>query len=340
LIRAVVPTTDLENILDSISEQFQEEKVSPQDHGLLMKTFEDSLHTMRPTKKLSLLAKLLPDDVVESLPGDLNMLHLLIKSLTQDDAADFTHNNALLVKICKQLQTSGAISRFGASLSCINTILRTKPWLVSQHGIDTLLSTLANLASPKAQHLPKEHAPFVYLRLCQTTTNIVLLHRKTLGGRMHLLVLLLQNLMTCLFKSHRFQGRGFTTLLPPWLCNTPTPFTRSHSTAYTRLLSTLCSPTSSSTSSHRRHAELIDANKQAREYAGQYVPYILMHYCSLQLSGSMEAEVREGLRPGIWDMMGVVSIEGMRGMNVGMGRDERAVWGVVYAEWMRVGRGR
>jgi len=157
---------------------------------------------------------------------------------------------------------------------------------------------------------------------------------------MHLLVLLLQNLMTCLFNPHRLQGRGSTASLPSWLYNTPTPLTRSHATAYTRLLSTLCSPTSSSTSSHRRHAELIDANKQAREYAGQYVPYILMHYCSLQLSGNMEAEVREGLRPGIWDMMSVVSIEGMRGMNVGMGRDERAVWGVVYAEWMRIGRGR
>jgi Urb2/Npa2 family len=70
------------------------------------------------------------------------------------------------------------------------------------------------------------------------------------------------------------------------------------------------------------------------------VPYVLMHYCSLQLGASMDSEVREGLTAGIWEMMGVVGIEGMRGMNVGMGRDERAVWGVVYNEWLRVGRGK
>jgi len=280
------------------------------------------------------------------MPGDLQMLHLVIKSLTHDDIATFRDKNAMLVRLCMHLQFSETIDRFGAALSCISTILRTKPWLVSQYGVDTLVSSLTALSSPKAQHLPKEHAPFIYLRLCQTTRNIIQLHRKNLGGRMHLLIPLLQNLMTCLFTPHRYQGPRSAASLPWWLDNSPAKLDGTHATAYSRLLSTLCSPTPSSTSSFRRRVTgnadltLTDETRVAREYAGQYVPYLLMHYCSLQLSGRLGEGIGEKLRPGVWDMMAVVGIEGMRGLNAGLGRDERAIWGVVYQEWVRVGRGR
>jgi nucleolar pre-ribosomal-associated protein 2 len=325
--------------MEVLIKQLQDTAISPQEHGRLMGAFEDQLRTLRPARRILLLDDLL-DDEQASRVGSLQLLGLLIKSLTQEDAPVFVGKSSLLIKLCQRLLSSKDIGHFGTSISCINSILLTKSWLVNQHGIDTLLSTLAMLTSSRAQPLPKEHAPIIYLRLCQIATSIVLLHRKHLGGRMHLLVPLLQNLLTCLFKPHRHHGPRSAASLPPWLSNTPTPLNNSHSKAYTRLLSTLCSPTSSSTSSHRRHAELTDTNKQAKEYAGQYVPYVLMHYCSLQLVASMVSEVREGLKAGIWEMMAVVGIEGMRGMNVGMGRDERAVWGVVYNEWLRVGRGR
>jgi hypothetical protein len=36
--------------------------------------------------------------------------------------------------------------------------------------------------------------------------------------------------------------------------------------------------------------------------------------------------------------MEVVDVEAMRGMNAGMGKGERVVWGSLWAEWQRVGR--
>ncbi|KAE9972159.1 hypothetical protein BLS_004161 [Venturia inaequalis] len=330
---------DPKETMDVLTKQLQNESVSPQDHGRLLGAFAHQVRSLRPARRVEMLQNLLGDDKKVSR-GSLQLLEVLIKSLTPDDAPVFVEKGSLLIKLCHRILASRDIGHFGTSISCIKTVLRTKSWLVNQHGVDTLLGALATLASSNAKYLPKEHAPFIYLRLCQTATNIVLLHRKHLGGRMHLLIPLLQNLLTCLFKPHRHQGPRSAASLPSWLFNTPSPLDNSHSKAYTRLLSTMCSPTASSTSQHRRNAELTDTNKQAREYAGSYVPYVLMHYCSLQLGASMDPEVREGLKAGIWEMMGVVGIEGMRGMNVGMGRDERAIWGVVYNEWLRVGRGR
>ncbi|TLD29482.1 Nucleolar 27S pre-rRNA processing Urb2/Npa2 [Venturia nashicola] len=331
---------DPKETMDVLTKQLQSQVISPQDHNRLIEAFAVQVRALRPARRIELLQTLLGNDDQISEGGSLQLLEVLIKSLTPEDAPVFVEKGSLLIKLCHRVMSSRDIGHLGTSISCIKTVLRTKLWLVNQHGIDTLLGALATLASSRAGYLPKEHAPFIYLRLCQTATNIVLLHRKHLGGRMHLLVPLLQNLLTCLFKPHRHQGPRSVASLPSWLFNTPSPLDKTHSKAYTRLLSTLCSPTASSTSQHRKNAELTDTNKQAREYAGSYVPYVLMHYCSLQLGASVDSEVREGLKAGIWEMMGVVGIEGMRGMNVGMGRDERAIWEVVYHEWLRVGKGR
>ncbi|QDS77354.1 hypothetical protein FKW77_005415 [Venturia effusa] len=257
---------DPKEIVKVLMKRLQDEGVSPQDHGRLIVAFAEQVQMLRSARRVELLNNMLKDDVEASKGGSLRLLEVLIKSLTPEDAPVFAEKGSLLVKLCHQVLFSGEISQFGVSISCIKIILRTKSWLVNQHGIDTLLSTLATIASPKARYLPNEHAPFIYLRLCQTATNIILLHRKHLGGRMHLLVPLLQNLLTCLFKPIRHQGPRSAPSLPPWLFNTPSPLTNEHSKAYTRLLSTLCSPTSSSTSRHRKNAELTDSNREARDW--------------------------------------------------------------------------
>lgn len=88
----------------------------------------------------------------------------------------------------------------------------------------------------------------------------------------------------------------------------------------------------------RGDAALTDETKKARAYAGQYVPLVLMQYCSLQLRGKVAEGVRERLQPGLWAAMDVVGIEAMRAMSAGMDAAGRAVWRGVYAEWNRFGR--
>ena len=183
-----------------------------------------------------------------------------------------------------------------------------------------------------------EYGGLIYLRLCQTINSVISLHRKNLGGRFHILLPLLQRLLACLFVPHGHNALSFTR--PAWLPPRNSPLTAEHATALTRILTTLCSPTVSSTSSHRRGvaADLVDETKKARDYAGQYMPQLLTYYCSLQLSGKLSTEAKDALRPGLWAMMDVVDMNAMRAMNAAMGKDERALWGSLYGEWKRFGK--
>lgn len=53
----------------------------------------------------------------------------------------------------------------------------------------------------------------------------------------------------------------------------------------------------------------------------------------------MASELSDGIKPGLWSCMDIVDLEGMRGMNDGMGRDERVLWGKLYGDWKRSGKG-
>jgi hypothetical protein len=167
------------------------------------------------------------------------------------------------------------------------------------------------------------------------------LHRKHLGGRFHILVPLLQALLTCLFIPHSRSTTLGSRSPPPWLSQKPGILDAEHAIAYTRILTTLTQPTVSSTASHSRpntNLMLTDETRRARQYAAQFVPYILLHFCTMQLVGKMSTEVRRGLMPGIWACIEAVPQEALRGMNSGMGRDEREIWGALWAEWVRTSR--
>ncbi len=197
---------------------------------------------------------------------------------------------------------------------------------------------LVEVLSPRAILNATEHGGLIFLRLCQTTNSIISLHRKNLGGRFHILLPLLQKLMACLFVPHAHNATPLTR--PTWLPPRNPPLTTEHATAFTRILTTLCSPTVSSASFHRRReaADLVDEAKKARAYAGQYVPQLLTYYCCLQLSSKLSAEIKDALRPGLWTMMDVVDLNMMRAMNASMGKDERSLWGSLYAEWKKFGK--
>jgi Urb2/Npa2 family len=166
-----------------------------------------------------------------------------------------------------------------------------------------------------------------------------MLHRKHISGRMHLLIPVLQILLTCLFTLHP-QSRATVVQTPPsWLSKYTSLLSAPHATAYARILLTLAQPTVSSTSTasrNRANPFLIDETRKARQYAAQYVPYILMHFCSMQLAGRMTPEVRKALLPGIWACIEIVPREKLRGMSATMGRDDRAVWTSLWSEWCRI----
>lgn len=169
-----------------------------------------------------------------------------------------------------------------------------------------------------------------------------------LRGRYHLLMPLLQALLTCLFTPDVRHNSSAASAFPPWIAPKQNLLGASHAVAYTRVLTILCSPTTSSVSVRSRHwnrsdaaqrdLSLTDETKKARAYAGQYVPVVLMQYCTNQLTGRLKPEVRAALTPGLYAVMDVVGLEAMRAMNAGMDASTRAVWSTLYREWKRFGR--
>ncbi|KAF2665228.1 hypothetical protein BT63DRAFT_87966 [Microthyrium microscopicum] len=221
------------------------------------------------------------------------------------------------------------------------SILRTKPFLVSQFGVESVISALIQLATPGTQHFLRPHAARVHRLLSQITSTIVSLHRKHIGGRMHLLVPLLQALLNCLFSTHVGSTPARNQRAPSWIHSRQSGLDSSHGTDYAKVLLTLTEPTVSSAMSmyrSRNNPMLTDEIRKARKYAAQYVPYVLAHFCGLHLNGSLTPEIRKSLMPGIWACVQAVPREGLKGMNAGMRPDERAIWSSLWAEYNRTRR--
>lgn len=221
----------------------------------------------------------------------------------------------------------------------------SKPWLVTQWSVDSLLASLTILSSSNSPTFPTSQAGAIYTRICETTYSLLLLHRTRLSGRYHLLMPLLQALLRCLFLPDTRSNNNDNDTLnrPSWLPNTTRHLHAKHATSYTRLLTSLCSPTISSVTRHthgKTHNELIDATKKAKSYAGQYVSAILVEYCVCQLRGRINSEMKAALMPGLYACMDVMSVEAMRAMNAGMDSSASAIWQGLYRDWTVRGKWR
>ncbi|KAF1924174.1 uncharacterized protein M421DRAFT_425005 [Didymella exigua CBS 183.55] len=245
---------------------------------------------------------------------------------------------ALLPKLCDLLTHSQNHASFNALISSINTILSHTPSLATQHSIETTLTALSTLSSRSSPQLPASHAPAIYARLCETTRLVLLLHRGRLGGRFHVLLPLLQNLLFLLFTPH--SGRG---ALPAWLKDSSSiPLTPDNGTQFARVLAMLCNPPQSSIqkthTGGKTSKTLNDPVKKAREMTSAFLYPLLASYSRFQLGGRVEPDVREKLMPGIWEVVGTASLsrDGLNAMFAGLRRSERDVWRGVWGEWESV----
>ncbi|OSS44705.1 hypothetical protein B5807_10504 [Epicoccum nigrum] len=256
-----------------------------------------------------------------------------------------TNQLTLLPQLCALLTQSADHSSFNALLTSINALLTSTPSLTSQHSIETTLTALATVASRASPRLPASQAPAIYARLCETTRLVLLLHRGRLGGRFHLLLPLLQNLLLLLFTPHAGgAGRG---ALPAWL---RAPLTASNAAQLTRVLATLCNPpqssiqktsstggsasASGSANTNTRNA-LTDPVRAARQRASPLLYPLLASFARFLLNGRLDPPVRANLMPGLWEVMGAacLSRDALDAMFAGLGRSERDVWRGVWAEW-------
>ena len=197
-----------------------------------------------------------------------------------------------------------------------------------------VIATSASRAPPTASYTPKQTG-LQYLALCRVFSTTLAFHRTRLGGRYHLILLVLQALLRPLFIPYK------SDLTP-----SAEIYSAVHASAYSRLLLQLADPPLSSVSNrphkrkHGEHHSLNDSTKMAKSIAGQHLHYLIMTYCDCQLKGRLAQQVRDKLRPGIWAALDVIPLDAMRVMNAGMDKAGRAVWKGLHEEWKRDRKGR
>lgn len=288
-------------------------------------------------------ADLIDAEIAENSIAAVQTARLIVASSTSEK---FERPSAIIDYFIRGLPTLTDPAAFDEAARLIHMGIREKPFLISQHSIDTFLASSLAVASSTGPRLPAQYAPAIFLRLCENTTATVSLHRAKLGGRHHILMPLLQHLLACLFIPYTTTSARVSSIShPPWLSPISTALTTKQATAFSRLLTTLCSPTVSSVSKRRRTANgsrklnLVDETKKARNYVGQYITLLLAEFCSLSLKGRLMPGVRRALIPGIWAAMECVDKVGMRALSEGLDGKGRAIWGSLFGEWRRSGGG-
>ncbi|CAI6340706.1 unnamed protein product [Periconia digitata] len=326
----------------------------------ILESFKTSLSSLDMERKENLLGVCLRVARTDATGVAFRLLNVLISTMEDKLETDTTRKEqqlALLPQLCTLLECCSSDAAFNAILDSIITIVRDKTSLTTQHTIECVLASLSKLTSRNSPRLLASQAPAIFTRICETTRLIFILHRSRLGGRFHVLLPLLQNLLLCLFIPNT--GRG--AALPPWLdpfstASSATRLTPANGATLTRLLTTLCSPTQSSVTRHTSHKsksttsnestkkDLNDPIKAARDYTAQFAYPLLSAYCRFQLYGRLDASVRVELLPGIWELVSVASVEreALDAMFAGLGQSERDVWRGVWRDWEASvgGRGR
>ena len=280
----------------------------------------------------------------------LNLISLGSRELSDPFAAQIATILALLLSM---LQALTDVYRSVQVMRCISIIIRNQvrshtcvasqqvnndqKHLVVQLHIDSLMSAVAIKAVAIHRQPNKIRMGNVFLGMCRLLETTLVLHRKKLGGRYHLIIRALQCILRCLYVPYNNQkNSGYSVEEEMFYAECGA----AHAAAYARLLTSICDPTVSAVSKSKRTSrqELNDETQKARSIAGQHMQYVVKEFCSCQLEGRLLPEMRRALNPGLWAIFDVMPQRVMRNINAAMGSSSRSVFKALYDEYRRSGR--
>ena len=207
------------------------------------------------------------------------------------------------------------------------------------------------MTSPQAPALPRPQASLVYGRLCTLMNAVLTVHRQRLRRRLHLVLVVMQGLLRCLFIPHHDPtGRSDPQLSSPpiWLGDTinhrqQQPLTVVEAGKFARLLGALCDPTVSSVSGKNHHDDdthqrfMAPATDSARRLAGQHLVYLLIDYSQCLLYGNMPtADMKKVVvQSGLYPLMDAAGLQVLKMVIAAMDHSCREVFRGLFRDWDR-----
>ena len=279
----------------------------------------------------------------------LNTLHTCLISGNQvESPSEAIYATENLIRKNVRLQAVGD----DATIDC------RQAWAVTQWHVDSLLSTISIKTSRAAPSSPGEQPGRTFSSLCQMFQSILAAHRPRINGRYAMAVDALNGLLRCLFLPYNSQAAGPGIDQPPWLTSATAEsrlkirvderyaLRDTHARSFARLLSALCDPAPGAVKLPRGNADvprherqlLNDGIKKARAIAGQHLQYVVAEFCTLQLRGRLEPEVRSALNPGLYAVFDAMSVEVQRTVNGALDEQARAIFKSVYDDYARFGK--
>ncbi|GAB1736494.1 hypothetical protein NU219Hw_g7643t1 [Hortaea werneckii] len=305
-------TSQDERSLMAMAANVLESELQPKDHVAVL----DALHGRYRNKsdcRLRTLQIFMTDER-DVRAAELVVLRTLLPSIKEADLLEGGPSHQSMLYTSLELADNNSIAICRRALDCVGCILREKPFMTNQSAIETTMTTIQVL-------LKKHHDGMIFMDCCRTFNILLQQYRSRLKDRMNLVVAVMQQLVTSLFN-----------------CNLGSR----HATALSRMLELLCNPPQLRSKRHQKTTtSLVDEARKAQGHVGQYVQYILHHYCAQVLRSPLAEGARESLMPGLWMTIAAVEVndtDGMKVLSAAMNNSERAVLRSVYDDYKAFGK--
>ncbi|KAI5289210.1 hypothetical protein KEM54_004231 [Ascosphaera aggregata] len=288
------------------------------------------------------------------------LLFSVLRPVEERDGVVYSTVSPLFSDLCRFLPRSATPETFSMIAENLDYLLHFHTRCLTQWNIDNLLAAVCiALGASGMPQLRNAASPgLLYQRICRILAMLFGQYRQKLSGRMHIVVILMQQLLCCLFIYElrpgaagvsRAKHKKMTSALPPWItahdeCEISQE--PEYAISYTRLLTLLCDPTVSAVQrhagsrslSHTSSSKLTDNTKKVKSLAGQHLQYVILEYTVCSLRGRLLPSVKAALVPGLYAILNVMNQEGLRGLNASMDGSTRAVFRGLYDDYKRFGR--
>ncbi|KAI7283332.1 hypothetical protein KC345_g2976 [Hortaea werneckii] len=307
-----VKTSQDEKSLVAMAANVLQSELQPKDHVDIL----DALHKRYKNKSdcRSKALQSLVTDKRDKRAAELVILRASLSSVKEADLLEGGHSHQSILHTSLRLADNSSVALCRRALDCVGCILREKAFMTNQSTIESTMTMIQML-------LKKHHDGTVFMDCCRTLNILLQQYRSRLKDRMNLVVAVLQQFVTSLFE-----------------CNLGSR----HATALSRMLELLCNPPQLRSKRHQNTTmSLVDEARRAQGHVGQYVQYILHHYCAQVLQGPLAEGARESLMPGLWMTIAAVEVndtDGMKVLSAAMNNSERAVLRSVYDDYKSFGK--